>query len=162
MLHRISGITETILEKFIGILCLVLLTCLFVEVMNRYVFGISWPEIQFIIPFCFLWMCMIGSAVAVRKHQHFEVDLLVKLFKGNALKVHTFLMRLSVFAGGAIIAWSSIAFLELGLLKKSPATGIPMIYIYASILVGGLLISLMALDRMAQHQLVDIDGEDAQ
>lgn len=147
MLHTLVDKIEWILEKVVGILCLTLLLCLFVEVVNRYLFGGSWRPIQYIIPFCFLWMCMLGSAIAVRRGQHFEVDLLSKLFSGKGVRMHKAAMMCVVFAAGIVIVWSSIGFVQLGLLKKSPATGVKMVYIYASLLVGGGLISLMALDR---------------
>lgn len=136
------------LEKSAALMCLVLLASLFTEVLTRYVFFMSIPEIQFIVPFCFLWMVMFGSAIAVRRGQHFEVDLLQKIFKGKTQAAHRTLLMLIVMAGGLIIVWSSFSFLELGMLKKNPATGVRMIYIYTSIFVGGALIALMALDRL--------------
>jgi TRAP-type C4-dicarboxylate transport system permease small subunit len=152
MLKAIVDRLEWGLEKCTALLCLVLLICLFTEVLLRYVFFTSIPEIQFIIPFCFLWMVMFASAIAVRRGQHFEVDLIQKKLRGRAQKLHRAAMLLAVLAGGLIIAWSSISFVELGLLKKNPATGIRMIYIYASILIGGLLIALMALEQLfADH-----------
>jgi|TARA_R110002072_G_scaffold84217_4_gene190889 TRAP-type C4-dicarboxylate transport system permease small subunit len=136
------------LERITGLLCIILLLSLFVEVMNRYLFFVSWPEIQFLIPFSFLWMCMFGSALAVRRGQHFEVDLLHKLFQGRFREAHRILMGLIMLAGGLLIVWSSVHFVELGLLKKNPATGIRMIYIYSSILAGGGLIALLAAERL--------------
>jgi len=145
------------MEKVVALLCIVLLLCLFAEVVNRYVLFVSWPQIQFIIPFCFLWMCMIGTAMAVRRGQHFEVDLLRQLLPGAAKKVHKVLMQLSVLAAGGVIAWSSIAFVNLGLIKKNSATGIPMIFIYASLLVGAILIIIMAFDRLIASEGASAD-----
>lgn len=133
-----------------GTMCLVLLGCLFMEVLNRYVFFTSWRPIQYIIPFCFVWMCMIGSALAVRRGQHFEVDLLSKLFTGRARRIHRAIIVLSVIAGGVLILWSSLSFVELGLLKRNAATGYRMVYIYLSLLIGGGLIALMGLEQLFQ------------
>lgn len=148
MLRQVVDRIEKIITSINVVLILVLLSALFIEVMNRYVFGISWPQLQFVIPFCFLWSCMLGAAVAVRRNQHFEVDFLANFLKGRAKKFHAALMTLSVLVGGLILAWVSIDFVELGLLKKNSATGIRMIYIYASLLVGGILIALMALEQL--------------
>ncbi|MFS4580006.1 TRAP transporter small permease [Phaeobacter sp. C3_T13_0] len=148
MLHKIVDKVEWALEKSAALMCLVLLVCLFTEVLTRYVFFTSIPEIQYIVPFCFLWMVMFASAIAVRKGTHFEVDLLQTSLSGLAKRIHCALMLLMVMAGGLIIARSSIDFVQLGLLKKSPATGIRMIYIYASLLIGGGLIALMALEQL--------------
>lgn len=139
---------ERALDICIGSLCLMLLTVLCIEVVNRYFFGISWPWVQYIVPFCFLWMCMLGSAVGVRRGQHFEVDLIANLLDGLPSRIHRTLMLTSTVAAGTLIAWSSIGFVQLGLLKSSPATGAPMIYIYASLLLGGVLMALFALERL--------------
>lgn len=148
MFRTLIDKTERALEYAIGLLCLVLLVALFVEVLNRYVFQIAWATNQFIIPFCLLWMCMLGAALAVRHNRHFEVDLLAHMLSGTPQKMHRTLMLLTVLAAGIVIVWSSISFVELGMIKKSPATGTKMIWIYASLPVGGALIALMALDRL--------------
>ncbi|MEM5503085.1 TRAP transporter small permease subunit [Ahrensia kielensis] len=149
------------LEKSAALMCLALIFSLFTEVLMRYVFFTSFPEIQFIVPFCFVWMVMLASAIAVRRGQHFEVDLLQKVLRGPFLKIHRTLMFMIVIAGGAIIAWSSISFLELGMLKKHPATGIRMIYIYASMFGGGLLVALMALEQLLMNDASGPDDIDA-
>lgn len=138
---------EKVLNYLTGILCLILLGALFIQVLNRYVFGISWPFIQFLIPLCFVWMCLLGSAVGVRRNMHFEVDLLAKFLGPRSGAVQKLLMILMVFGAGGLIAWTAIGFSELGLLKKNPATGVKMIYIYSSLLVGGGLISLMVVEK---------------
>lgn len=163
MFFKLTDQLEWVLEKATGLMCVILILSLFVEVMNRYVFFASWPEIQYIIPFCFLWMCMFGSAIAVRRRQHFEVDLLQGVLRGRARDAHRILMGLFVVAAGLVIAWSSISFVELGLMKKNPATGVRMIYIYASVLVGGVLIALMAIEQLvnpgngAHDHLAEVD-----
>lgn len=152
MLKSVVDKVEWGLEKSAALMCLVLLGCLFTEVLTRYVFFTSIPEIQFIVPFCFLWMVMFATAIAVRRGTHFEVDFLQMTLRGAAQRYHRYAMLLIVLAGGLVIAWSSISFVELGLLKKNPSTGIRMIYIYASIFIGGLLIALMALEQLfADH-----------
>lgn len=148
MLRTIINRTDWILEKIMGLMCLVLLVCLFVEVLNRYVFFTAWRPIQYIIPFCFVWMCMIGSALAVRRGQHFVVDLLSKLFTGRPRKIHRAVIMGSVIAGGVLILWSSVGFVQLGSLKRNAATGYPMVYIYLSLLIGGGLIALMGLEQL--------------
>lgn len=143
---------EKALNFTIAMLCLTLLAALFIQVLNRYLFGISWPILQFVVPFCFLWMCLLGSAVAIRKNLHFEVDLLSKMLSPGVQRFHRSLITLSVIAGGLMIAWTALGFVGLGMLKKNPATGIRMIYIYVSLLVGGGLISLMAFEKLLLPQ----------
>jgi TRAP-type C4-dicarboxylate transport system permease small subunit len=52
------------------------LAALFIQVVNRYFLAVSWPFIQMLIPLCFVWLSMLGTAVAVRKKLHFDIDLI--------------------------------------------------------------------------------------
>ncbi len=141
-------ILEKVLEIILAVSCLLCLSVLFIQVLNRYVFGVSWPVLQFLIPLFFLWMCMIGAALAVRKSQHFKVDILSNLLNGNGEIVYRIIMSVLVLLGGAVFAWSAYGFVELGFLKKNSATGVMMVYIYISLFFSGILIVLMALDRL--------------
>jgi len=102
---------------------------------------------------------MIGAALAVRRNQHFEVDLLANYLGSKGRIVQRAVMSLLVFVGGGVIAWTAIEFVNLGLLKKDPATGIKMVYIYASLLVGGVLICLLALEKLFMQIFIGKDDE---
>jgi TRAP-type C4-dicarboxylate transport system permease small subunit len=148
ILRLIVDKTEEILNFIIILLCLVLLAVLFIQVLNRYVFSVSWPVLQYIIPFCFVWLSMLGSAVAVRKKMHFEIDFLSAKLRPLGRRIHAVLTLLAVFLGGGIIVWTGIGLAELGLAKMHPATGMPFFYIYASLSIGGILICLLALEQL--------------
>lgn len=155
ILRLIADKTETILNYIIVLLCLVLLSVLFIQVLNRYFFSVSWPVLQYIIPLCFVWLTMLGSAVAIRKKLHFEIDFLSAKLGPSARRIHTILTLLSVILGGAILVWTGIQLVELGFSKMHPATGMPYFYIYASISIGGLLICLLALEQMFSQSPAD-------
>ncbi len=91
---------------------------------------------------------MICIALAVKREQHFEVDILSKIFRGKLRTIHKTIMLFFSLVGGAVIVWASIDFVALGLLKKSPAIDVSMVYIYLSLLFGGVLVLLMALHRI--------------
>lgn len=151
VLRWIADKTETILNYIIVLLCLVLLGVLFIQVLNRYFFSVSWPVLQYIIPFCFVWLSMLGSAVAIRKKLHFEIDFLAAKLSPSARRIHGILTLSSVLLGGGIIVWTGIGLAKLGLSKMHPATGMPFFYIYASLSIGGLLICLLALEQIANQ-----------
>ncbi len=159
-LQRFLDGLERLLDFSTAIMTVVLLVMLFIQVVNRYVLGISWPMLQFIVPLCFVWVCMLGSAVAVRRRLHFEIDLLKKLFGRRGGHWHGAAVAVSVFLGGFVIAWTGWGFAELGMLKKNPATGYSMIYIYASLFGGGVLICVLALEQTLRHVIAALgDGE---
>ena len=146
----ISGI-DAFLKFSIAILTLVLLAMLFIQVLNRYVFSLSWPALQFIIPLCFAWLTMLGSALGIRRKLHFEIDLFSSKLGQAGRRAYATLMFCAVVLGGAIMASTGFDLARLGAIKSHPATGLPFVYIYASILIGGLLISLLAIEQMVKQ-----------
>ena len=157
VLRWIVDKTEIILNFLITLLCLALLAVLFIQVLNRYIFSVSWPVLQYIIPFCFVWLSMLGSAVAIRKKLHFEIDFLSAKLGAFGRRIHAVLTLLSVFLGGGIIVWTGIGLSKLGLAKMHPATGMPFFYIYASLSIGGILICLFAFEQIV-NQFSSVDN----
>lgn len=145
---RLADAVERILNHLLAWLSLILLAALVVQVVNRYILGLAWPFLQFLIPFTFVWITMLGSAVAVRQKLHFDVDLISPRLAPRPRAVFGAVMAFAVLAGGVLIAWTGIGFAELGLLKKDSATDFRMIYTYSSLLVGGVLMVLLALERV--------------
>jgi TRAP-type C4-dicarboxylate transport system permease small subunit len=162
-MHAVSRSMDTlerVLNQVLAWLSLVLLAALVVQVVNRYVLGVSWAFLQFLIPFSFVWITMLGSAVAVRHKLHFDVDLISPRLPPRARHLFGAVMSAAVLIGGLLIAWTGVGFAGLGFLKKDSATDVPMIYTYASILVGGVLIMMLALERiLIQVQAVRRCGE---
>jgi TRAP-type C4-dicarboxylate transport system permease small subunit len=145
--HLVDAV-ERILNRLLAWLSLALIAALVVQVVNRYILGLAWPFLQFLIPFSFVWITMLGSAVAVRHKLHFDVDLISPRLPPRGRAVFGAIMSAAVLLGGLLIAWTGIGFAGLGFLKKDSATDIPMVYTYCSILVGGILIVLLAAERM--------------
>jgi len=157
-LQRLLDGLDKAIDFAAAVMTVVLLLMLFVQVVNRYVLGISWPMLQFIVPLCFVWLSMLGSAVAVRRRLHFEVDLLKMLFGPRGRHWHAAAVAASVLFGGFIIAWTGWGFAELGMVKRNPATDISMIYIYGALFGCGVLICVLALEQMLRHVVAALAG----
>ena len=98
--------------------------------------------------FCFVWMIMIGSVIAVRQGTHFEVDLLpnpkTQRTRGwMQLIVHLLMgaMALAFFIYG-------IGFAESGARQRSEMSGINMLAIYISFPLAGFSWLLFLIERM--------------
>ena len=100
-----------------------------------------------LIPLCFVWLSMLGSAVAVRKKLHFDIDLISGRLKPKARRYYAMAIALSILLGGIITVWGGVGLIKLGFVKKDPSTGASMIYAYASVFMGGMLICLFACEQ---------------
>jgi TRAP-type C4-dicarboxylate transport system permease small subunit len=144
---RIADISEKVLNHLIVWCGILLLAALFIQVVNRYFLAVSWPFIQMLIPLCFVWLSMLGSAVAVRKKLHFEIDLISGRLRPKARRYYAMAIAFSMLLGGIITVWGGVGLIKLGFVKTDPSTGASMIYAYASIFMGGALICLFAFEQ---------------
>src|SRR5690606_1620600 len=108
--------------------------------------GGSWTLMGFVIPFCFVWSSMVGSAIAVRRGAHFSADMLSRFFKPRAQEGIRYLQVASTVVVSAILILSGIGFVQLGTVKSDPFTGYSMAFTYAAIPVGGVFMLLFAIE----------------
>lgn len=99
--------------------------------------------------FCFVWVVMIGSMIAVRDDSHFNVDLLrqpeTDQQKGIAnLTVHLVMLLMAI-----VFAWYGYEFAELGFTLKSEMSAINMLSIYISFPLAGVTWAIFLFEKIA-------------
>jgi len=99
--------------------------------------------------FCFVWIIMIGSMIAVRDDSHFNVDLLpppeTPQQKGYGdLAIHVAMMLMAL-----VFAWYGVDFAEFGFKQNSEMSGINMLSIYVSFPLAGVTWAIFLLERIA-------------
>ena len=98
--------------------------------------------------FCFVWIIMIGSMIAVRDKAHFEVDVLPqpKTSRGRAiggLIVHGGMLLMAV-----AFAWYGVEFAKFGFIQTSEMSGINMLSIYISFPLAGVTWAVFLLEKL--------------
>jgi len=88
--------------------------------------------------FCFIWIILIGSMIAVRDGTHFNVDLLPqpKTKRGQAL-ANLFVDFIIFLVALIFIVWGW-PLVKFGLMQESEMAELPMVYIYAAWPIAGL------------------------
>jgi TRAP-type C4-dicarboxylate transport system permease small subunit len=101
--------------------------------------------------FCFIWIILVGAMIAMRKDEHFTVDLLPspKTTKGKAISLMfvdsmTFLMAMIFVIWG----WPLVKF---GLLQTSEMAEMPMVFIYIAWPLTGVTWIIFLLERVFDH-----------
>ena len=99
--------------------------------------------------FCFVWIVMIGSMIAVRDGSHFQVELLPpprsRRGQGFAnLAVHVPMLLLAL-----VFLWYGSQFARFGFIQKSEMSGINMLSIYISFPMAGATWTLFLLEKIA-------------
>src|SRR5690554_5609036 len=140
------------IEKILSITIIILLAIMTVstsyQIILRFVFngGNIWSEE--LTRYCFVWVVMLGSVVAIRKARHMRIDFFVNLLNPKQRKVAdlfayvvmiVFLIALTV--KGADIASQTANQLSSGL-------KIPMSFMYSSMPVSSVLMLAFIIEDM--------------
>ena len=104
----------------------------YVPVIPRYV----WTEE--IARFCFVWIIMIGSMVAVRDRAHFDVDLLPAPKTPRGRGIAGLIVHGSMMIMALAFVWYGSVFAQSGFRQTSEMSGINMLSIYLAFPVAGL------------------------
>ena len=108
------------------------------QIFSRYIGLIPryiWTEE--IARFCFIWIILIGSMIAVRDGSHFTVDLLpqAKTKRGEAIG-HLFVDFIMALVGVIFIVWGW-PLVQFGLMQTSEIAELPMVTIYIAWPIAG-------------------------
>lgn len=139
-----------IIDKIIEVMCtaimgyMVLAVCW--QVITRFVLKNPSTVTEEILRYLLVWTTMVGGAYAYGRRKHLSINMLAKKLPARGQKV------LDIFVQAVVIAFCVIVMIigDLRLVETtfnqiSSALHLPMPYVYASILVGGVLIIFYAI-----------------
>lgn len=97
--------------------------------------------------FCFIWIILVGSIVAVREGTHFNVDVLppAKSKQGEVLRdiFSDFCILLTALV---FLAWG-YSFVQSSLYQESEMAEMPMVFIYIAWPLAGVSYALFVIER---------------
>lgn len=101
--------------------------------------------------FCFIWIILIGSMIAMRDGTHFTVDLLPqpKTKRGEALK-NLFVDFIIFLVALIFIIWGW-PLVKFGLLQESEMAELPMVYIYSAWPIAGITWVMFLGERLVDN-----------
>lgn len=97
--------------------------------------------------FCFVWMALLGAAVATREGTHFTVDIFPENLSGRLKQTLEVLMFASVTVVALVLLFGGIRFVAYGLERTSTTAGIPLAVVFAIIPLCGFSILVFAVER---------------
>lgn len=137
---------EKIILGVLAILFSVMVISLFYQIIMRFILKSANAWSEELTRYSFIWLSMLGSAVATRRSRNMDVDFLVRRMPKLLRNINT------VITKGLIIAFLMVIIVYgtvlVGMTHKQLSAGlqIPMSYIYASVPVGGLLILIFTIE----------------
>ncbi len=127
-----------LLQVLLATLMGLLIVPVAMQIFSRYIGFIPryiWTEE--IARFCFIWIILIGSMIAVRDGSHFTVDLLppAKTKRGEAIG-HLFVDFIMALVGVIFVVWGW-PLVQFGLMQTSEIAELPMVTIYIAWPIAG-------------------------
>lgn len=137
--HALEASLAVLMFSYAMIIC--------TQVFYRYALNSSLIWSEELVRYGLLWGVMLGGVVALDRHAHIALDPLRERISPGAYRIVAWASGLFVIAFCAITAWYGTEYAYRIRLMSSPASQIPMIYVYAAIPVG---FSLMAFFAVVQ------------
>jgi TRAP-type C4-dicarboxylate transport system permease small subunit len=106
-------------------------------------------------------LTLVGAAVAVAESGHFTLTILTHHLPLRAQRIIHVANNLLIAAFGGLLAWLGVKLAILNAMLTSPALEFSLAWLYASAVVGGILMALYALDAARRpagpdHQITDV------
>jgi TRAP-type C4-dicarboxylate transport system permease small subunit len=150
------------LERWLGPVLAALLAFItigvFIQVVLRYVFAMSFLWGEELSLFAFIWCIFLGTAICSARHTHFSFDMFSEL-RGRPQGVQRLIVDLCVLAVTVVIVVTGWQFSQLSVARLSPALGITLFVPTIVIPVSGVLMALICLMDIVRDCRQIVTGE---
>ena len=146
----LNGYTS-FLQRVLTLLMGLMIVPVFLQVLSRFLGIIPryiWTEE--VARFCFVWIIMVGSMIAVRDGSHFDVDVIPKPKRFRYQGIFQLIRHIAMLALAGIFLWYGIDFAKFGFAQNSEMSGINMLSIYISFPLAGLSWALFLGEKIYQ------------
>jgi len=147
---RILDAIQFTLKIAITLLIVALIVPVTMQVLSRYT-GIVpryiWTEE--LARFCFIWVIMVGSMIAVRDDTHFDVDLLPMPTTAMGLGFSKLIRHVAMLILAIAFMWYGRPFVNQGLMQTSEIAELPMVTIYAAWPLAGAVWAIFLIEKLA-------------
>ena len=120
----------------------------FLQFATRYLLSTPLPWSEELVRYLFVWLTFLGSAAAVKKKSHINMDLMLEMLPPTVKKIIQ-LIADAAFLGLSI--FMTVYGLKLSIqnwTQKSDAMGMPLTLPYLAIPIGGLLMAFFVFEIM--------------
>jgi tripartite ATP-independent transporter DctM subunit len=131
------------LEFLSAVLLVVIITMLFVGVVARYVFSIPIVWIDEVVSLSFLWLAMLGTAIAMHRNEHLRLSLFLEMMPKRIQGFVHALALVAIVAFLLALIHPAIIYAQEEWFVKSPALNIPNTYRVSALAFG--IVAMLAI-----------------
>lgn len=146
-LRRIVSAILEFADLAAGLILIAITVLNLVAVFMRYVMvdSISWSEE--IMRYGSIWLTFLAAAAASHHAEHLSLDLM--RFRGSPFvrRLHEASLHLLAALFAAVLLWQGLRYCLKNGMQTAPSTGLPMLWVYGAIVVGGALMLIAELAK---------------
>lgn len=150
--------------QVVGGLCLALLLALVAtQVVQRVTSGSSWAWSGEVAKYAMVWSTFILAPHLLRIGGHLRVDIIEQWLTPRGERIMTRLTDIVIAATCAGLTWAGWGLLNAPFLGSAPASGIPLVVVYAVPVLGLAFTTVMAIGKaiFGQGSAFDVEGRAA-
>jgi TRAP-type C4-dicarboxylate transport system permease small subunit len=150
LLAHVARLIGRVANWIVGWLLLATVVINVAQVFTRYVMNdpLFWTEET--IRYLTVWFTFIGCAAVSQADEHMDMNLFANVQSPTFQAAHKTLLHAIILVFGAILAWQGYRYTMLSGMQTAPTTGLPMLYVYSAIAIGGVLLVIISLDKIAR------------
>jgi TRAP-type C4-dicarboxylate transport system permease small subunit len=148
--ERVFTWLERGLSPVLGALLAFITIGVFIQVVLRYLFAMSFLWGEELSLFAFIWCCFLGTAVCSWRHTHFSFDMFEGMLGPRAAGAQRLVVDLCILAVSVVMVITGWQFSTLSIARLSPALGITLFVPTIVIPVSGVLMTLVSLIDIAR------------
>jgi TRAP-type C4-dicarboxylate transport system permease small subunit len=119
------------------------------QVLSRYVDFVPrylWTEE--ISRFCFIWVLLLGAAIAVRSGAHFTIDVLPQSLNPNLQRALEVLVLVLIGIIAVLMLFGGLRLVEIGMTRISSTSGIRLAWVFIAIPFSGFSMLVFTAERL--------------
>lgn len=145
IIDNAAGVVTRVVEFLVIILFAITLSACVLQVFTRYVLNNSLRWTDELARYTFIYGNVLGAVLMQRIHGHAAVTFLVGLLPPNGQKIMANFTSIIVLGISVILSYSGVQMVMRTTRQLSPGMGVPMSYVYLSMVIGGILLTFFTL-----------------
>lgn len=152
---RILDLLYRALQRLITVLMILLLVPVCLQILSRFTDLVPryiWTEE--VARFCFIWIIMLGSMIAVRDDSHFDLEVLPQAKSARGRAMWRLVRHGAMLLVALTFVWFGYAFAMFGWSQQSELTGLNMVAIHVAWPLAGVAYVLFLGEKLWQDFLL--------
>ena len=157
--HSLARLAGNAADHVIGWLLLLSVLLNVLQVFTRYVMNdpLFWTEEM--VRYTTVWFTFVGAAAASLYGEHMDMNLFLEVRNRRFQALHQAALHLAVFVLAVLLVWHGTVYCMLNGKQTAPATGLPMLAVYASVVVGGVLLAVVSVHKFLRALFPESESE---